>query len=440
MTARTIKVETLARVEGEGSLYIKMAGDRVADVKLKIYEPPRLFEAFLRGRHYSEAPDITARICGICPIAYQMSAIHAIERALGIHPEPAIRRLRRLFYCGEWIESHALHIYMLHAPDFLGYADVVEMAAEHRQRVEAALRLKKIGNRIVSLLGGREIHPISAAVGGFYKVPTKAQLNELKADLEWAKQTSLETVEWTAALQFPNFEQDYEFVALRHADEYPLNEGRLVSNRGLDIDAAEYEDHFTEVHVKHSNALHSVVRGRGSYLVGPLARFNLNFDKLPSEAQQAAVAARLKPPVRNPFRSIVVRAVELMFACAEALRIIGEYEPPSAPRAEAPNRAGVGQAITEAPRGILYHRYALDERGLILASKIVPPTSQNQRRIEDDLREYAAQLVAWPQEEATWKCEQAIRNYDPCISCATHFVKVTINRTEDTAHANPLLR
>jgi coenzyme F420-reducing hydrogenase alpha subunit len=428
MTGRTIRVETLARVEGEGSLYIKIAGDRVADVKLKIYEPPRFFEAFLRGRHYSEAPDITARICGICPIAYQMSAVHAIERALGIRIDPATRLLRRLFYCGEWIESHTLHVYMLHAPDFLGFPDVIAMAGAHRGVVEKALRLKKIGNRIVTLLGGREIHPVSVAVGGFYKTPTKRQLRELVADLEWALQASLETVQWTAGLDFPAFEQDYEFVALRHPDEYPFNEGRLVSNRGLDIDVAAYEDHFVEQHVKHSNALHSVIEDRGSYLVGPLARFNLNFDKLPSVAQEAALQVKLKPPVKNPFRSIMVRAVELVFACAEALRVIGEYEPPTAPRVEAPQRAGTGQAITEAPRGILYHRYALDDQGLIVTAKIVPPTSQNQKRIEDDLREYAARLVAWPQDEATWKCEQAIRNYDPCISCATHFLKLEVER------------
>ena len=425
---RTIKVDTLARVEGEGALYIKMAGDRVADVKLKIYEPPRMFEAFLRGRHFSEAPDITARICGICPIAYQMSAVHAIERALAIKIDPAVRLLRRLFYCGEWIESHTLHVYMLHAPDFLGYQDVIGMAKDHRPLVEKALRLKKIGNRIVHLLGGREIHPISACVGGFHKVPTKRQLQELAADLEWALEASLETVRWTSTLEFPHFEQDYEFVALQHRDEYPFNEGRLVSSHGLNIDAAEYEDRFVELHVKHSNALHSVMRGKGSYFVGPLARFNLNFDSLPEVARKAALEVGLRPPVKNLFRSIVVRAVELVFACAEALRVIQYYEAPAAAHVAAPNRAGVGQAITEAPRGILYHRYAVDENGLIVAAKIVPPTSQNQRRIEDDLREYAAHLAAWPIEEATWKCEQAVRCYDPCISCATHFLKVRIDR------------
>ena len=429
---KTIRVNTLARVEGEGSLYIKLVGERVADVKLKIYEPPRFFEAFLRGRHFSEAPDITARICGICPVAYQMSAVHAIERALGIQITPAVRLLRRLFYCGEWIESHTLHVYMLHAPDFLGYADAIAMAKDHRAVVEKALRLKKIGNRIVQSLGGREIHPISAAVGGFYKVPTEQQLRELVGDLEWALEASLETVRWTASLEFPNFEQDYEFVALCHEREYPFNEGRLVSNRGLDIDTAQYEDHFVELHVKHSNALHSVVRGRDSYLVGPLARFNLNFDKLPETVQRVAIDVGLRPPVKNIFRSIVVRAVELVFACAEALRAIREYQPPASPRVEVHNRIGVGQAITEAPRGILYHRYALDENGKILAAKIVPPTSQNQKRIEDDLREYAPRLVATPIEEATWKCEQAIRSYDPCISCATHFLKLSVDREQIT--------
>jgi sulfhydrogenase subunit alpha len=431
---KTIRVDTLARVEGEGALYIKLVGERVADVKLKIYEPPRFFEAFLRGRHFSDVPDITARICGICPVAYQMSAAHAIERALGIRVDPAVRLLRRLFYCGEWIESHTLHVYMLHAPDFLGYQDAIAMARDHRDVVERALRLKKIGNRIVALLGGREIHPVSAAVGGFYKVPTKQQVRELEEDLEWALEASLETVRWTSGLEFPDFEQDYEFVALRHADEYPFNEGRIVSNRGLDIDCAEFEDSFVEMQVKHSNALHSVVRGRGSYLAGPMARFNLNFDKLPAMIRQAALQVGLRPPVKNPFRSIVVRALEIAFACVEALRIIREYAPPDKPRVEALNRTGVGQAITEAPRGILYHRYALDENGLIIAAKIVPPTSQNQKRIEDDLRDYAGRLVAWPLEEATWKCEQAIRNYDPCISCATHFLKLTVERTHaDTA-------
>ncbi len=424
----SIKVDYIARVEGEGALHIKLKGDRVQDVKLKIFEPPRLYEAFLRGRHFSEVPDITARICGICPIAYQMSAIHAIERALGITIDPAVRALRRLFYCGEWIESHALHIYMLHAPDFLGYQDVIEMARDHGPAVVNALRLKKIGNSLVSLMGGREIHPVSAAVGGFYKVPSKKELAPIVEDLKWALEASVATAKLVATFEFPHFEQDYEFVALSHPDEYPFNEGRVVSNKGLDIDVSEYEDQFREQHVRHANALHSQIRTRGSYFVGPLARFNLNFEKLPEIAKQTARECGLSVPCLNPFKSIVVRAVELVFACAEALRLIETYEPPAAPRVEAPARAGVGQAVTEAPRGILYHRYSIDPQGLILAARIVPPTSQNQKRIEDDLWHFVPQLLDKPIEEITLRCEQAIRNYDPCISCATHFLKLKIER------------
>jgi len=428
MTSKTIKVDCLARVEGEAALQVKFRGDRVEDVKLKVFEPPRMFEAFLRGRHAFEAPDITARICGICPIAYQMSAVHAIERALGVKIDPAVRLLRRLFYCGEWIESHALHVFMLHAPDFLGYPDAVAMARDHKDKVELALRLKKTGNELVTVLGGREIHPISACVGGFYRAPSRSELRALEENLKWALDASIAATKLVSTFEFPPFEQDYEFVALSHPKEYPLCEGRLVSNRGLDIDVSDYEEHFFEQHVKHSNALQSQLKKRGSYHVGPLARFNLNFDRLPAAARQTAEECGLKPPCLNPFRSIQVRAVELVFACEEALRIIAEYEPPAAPRAKVKLRAGAGAAITEAPRGILYHRYEVDAEGLIVAAKIVPPTSQNLKRIEEDLWHFIPQLNGRSTEEMTLSCEQAIRNYDPCISCATHFLRMEIVR------------
>jgi coenzyme F420-reducing hydrogenase alpha subunit len=422
--SRSIKVDYLTRVEGEGSILVKLKGEQVQDVQLRIFEPPRLFEAFLRGRHFLETPDIVARICGICPVAYQMSAVHALERILGVTADPAVRLLRRLIYCGEWIESHALHVFMLHAPDFLGYPDAIRMAAKHRDLVEQALRLKKIGNRVMSVLGGREIHPISVTVGGFHKVPSKAELHAMVDDLAFARETCIAAARVVAGFEFPDFEQDYEFVALSHPEEYPLNEGRLVSNKGLDIDVSEFGDHFMEQHVKHSNALHCRLRERGGYLVGPLARFNLNFDKLPDVARQVAAECGVVPPCLNPFRGIVVRAIELVFACDEALRLIAQYEPPAAPCLRAPLCAGVGHAATEAPRGVLYHRYEIDRHGLILNAQIVPPTSQNQKRMEDDLWHFVPQLAALPLEKITARCEQAVRNYDPCISCATHFVKV----------------
>jgi sulfhydrogenase subunit alpha len=426
--SKTIRVDYLARVEGEGALYVKIKENKVIDVKLKIFEPPRFFEAFLRGRSFTEAPDITARICGICPIAYQMSSCHAMEDACGVRVDGQLRALRRLIYCGEWIESHVLHVAMLHAPDFLGYESAIHMAKDHPDLVQKALKLKKIGNELVAFLGGREIHPINVRVGGFYKVPTKSELQRLAEDLKWARDAAYDLALWTGTLEFPDFEQDYEFVALRHPDEYPFNEGRLVSTKGLDIAIREYEEHFVEEHVEHSNALHSVIKGRGNYFVGPLARYNINFDKLPRSVQKAAKDAGLGPVCKNPFKSIIVRSIETLYACEEALRIISEYEMPERPYVEVQPRAGVGCGCTEAPRGILYHRYRIDDTGTILDAKIVPPTSQNQKTIESDLWHFVPKNINLSKEQLTWKCEQAIRNYDPCISCATHFLKVEIER------------
>jgi len=424
MTHKTIKIGNLARVEGEGALYLKIKGDEVLDVRLEIFEPPRFFEALLRGRTFGEAPDITARICGICPVAYQMSAVHAIENAFGIEVDGPLRALRRLIYCGEWIESHTLHVYLLHAPDFLGYPDAIRMARDHPGIVERGLRLKQTGNEILRLLGGREVHPINVCVGGFYKLPIRRELDPLAERLRWAREAALETVRWAATLPFPEFEQDYEFVGLRHPLEYPFNEGRLVSNRGLDIAVHEYEDHFVEEQVPHSNALHSRFTGHGPYLVGPLARYSLNFDRLSPIVQEAARAAGLSSVCRNPFRSIIVRSVEILQACDEALRIIENYERPDRPSVSIQSRAATGYGCTEAPRGILYHRYRLNDTGVIEEAKIVPPTSQNQKMIEDDLRQFVQANIHLPKEKLERRCEQTIRNYDPCISCATHFLRV----------------
>jgi sulfhydrogenase subunit alpha len=428
MKSRTVKVDYLARVEGEGGLTVKVKDNTVTDVKLRIFEPPRFFEAFLRGRLYSEAPDITARVCGICPIAYQMSAVHAMENAFGVKVDGQLRALRRLIYCGEWIESHALHVYLLHAPDFLGYDDAIKMAKDHLDVVQRGLRLKKVGNDLMTLLGGREIHPINVRVGGFYKVPAKKDLVSLVDQLKWARDAALETVRWVAGFPFPQFERDYEFVALRHADEYPFNEGRLVSNKGLDIAVSEYENYFVEEHVPYSNALQSVLKEGGAYFVGPLARYNLNFDMLSPLAQQAARDAGLGPICTNPFKSIIVRSVETLYACDEALRIIDDYEMPSKSAVQISPRASMGYGCTEAPRGILYHRYRLDDQGIILDAKIVPPTSQNQKSMENDLWEFVPKYLSLPQDQLTWQCEQAVRNYDPCISCATHFLRLDFDR------------
>jgi sulfhydrogenase subunit alpha len=427
---RIIRVDDLARVEGEGALYLKVKGDRVEDVRLRLFEPPRFFEALLRGRAFDEAPDITARICGICPVAYQMSAVHAMEDALGLGTDQAVRELRRLLYCSEWIESHTLHVALLHAPDFLGYPDAIAMARDHRREVEHALALKKVGNDIMRLVGGREVHPINVRVGGFYRAPTRADVATLAETLARARDLAAGMLRWVSSFDIPEFEHDYEFVALRHASQYPFNEGRLTSNKGLDIAVHEYEEYVVEEQVPYSNALHARIKARGAYLVGPMARYGLNFDRLPPAIQHAAREAGLPSVCRNPFQSISVRAVEVLYAVDEALRIVGTYEPPE-PRARVqPGEAAAatGYGCTEAPRGILYHRYRLDAGGTIAEAKIVPPTSQNQRSIELDVASVAQRHLQLSNQALTWRCEQAIRNYDPCISCATHFLKLDIDR------------
>lgn len=424
---RTISIGTIARVEGEGALRVTVKDGAVHDVELRIFEPPRFFEAFLVGRHYSEVPDIVARICGICPVAYQMSAVHAIEQIFGLRVEGALRDLRRLLYCGEWIESHALHVYMLQAPDFLGYDSGIAMAKDHPALVTRGLRLKKAGNAIMTLLGGRSVHPVSVKVGGFSRVPSRRELEGLTAELLWARDAAVETIRWAATFEYPDFAPDYTYVALRHPDEYPFNEGSLETSNGLSISVEEFEQHFTEHQVPYSSALQCTFQGM-PYLVGPLARVNLNHDRLPPPVKQVLADTGVQLPLRNPFHGIIARAVEILYALEESLRLIQRYGPPPAPALAVTVRSGTGTACTEAPRGILYHRYRVDDEGIVREAKIVPPTSQNQGRIEQDLRLFLPRVLDRSNDEASLACERVIRCYDPCISCATHFLRLQIER------------
>ena len=429
-TDRTLVVRALARVEGEGAMHVRVRGGAVEDVRLEIYEPPRFFEAFLRGRRHTEPPDITARICGICPVAYQMSACLAIEAACGIEVSAPVADLRRLLYCGEWIESHALHIYLLHAPDFLGYASALDLAREGRGRglVERGLALKKAGNAIMELVGGRAIHPVNVRVGGFYRAPARTEMAALAEKLRVALDLALDTVAWAAGFEFPDFHHDHEMLALVTPGQYAIDRGTVASTGGLTFAPAEFEDYVIEEQVPHSTALHARLAGRGRYLTGPTARYTLSGQWLSPVARQAADAAGLGAECRNPFRSILVRAVEVVYAVDEALRLIDRYEPPAPCYLEVPPRAAVGHGATEAPRGVLFHRYAIDAAGLITSARIVPPTSQNQASIEDDLRRFVADRLDLDDQQLTRQCEQAIRNYDPCISCSTHFLDLTVDR------------
>jgi coenzyme F420-reducing hydrogenase alpha subunit len=430
-----LHVPTLTRVEGEGAMHVVVRDGVVEDVQLEIYEPPRMFEALLRGRAHHEPVDITARICGICPVAYQMSAAHAIERLAGVTVDGPIRDLRRLLYCGEWIESHVLHMAFLHAPDFLGVDSGITIAREHPELMTEVLHLKKTGNRIMEVVGGRPIHPVNVRLGGFYRAPTRRELADLVPDLERAHAAAVALVRWVAGFEFPSIPdrlaENTEFVSLRHPAEYPLNEGRVVSNHGLDLDVVEYGERLREIHVEHSTALHATLDGDRRYQVGPLARWMNNHDLLTDSVRDLAGEVGIGAVETNPFRSIVVRGMETVWAVEEALRIIDAYRPPPEPAIAVPAVEGIGAAATEAPRGLLYHRYELDADGIITDAVIVPPTSQNQIAIEADLRDFVQSHLDLDDHTLGHRCEQVIRNYDPCISCATHFLRFSSDRGGD---------
>ena len=432
---RTLRVAALARVEGEGALHLQMKDDQVEDVRLEIYEPPRFFEAFLRGRSFQEVPDITARICGICPVAYQMGSCHALEKALGVDSQvpPAIESLRDLLYCGEWIESHVLHMFMLHLPDFLGYESAISMAEQHEPVVKRALRIKKVGNELVALLGGRAVHPVGVCVGGFYRAPSRREARALVAEVEACLDDMCElTLLLCNLVAFPDLERDYEFVALCPDDHYPMNRGRIKSNKGLDIAQEEFLQAIEEMQVKHSTALHARIRQRGSYMVGPLARLNLCADRLHPRAgnllQEVTQTIQRPLPWRNNFLSLLARAIETTHALGLAHDLLTQYEPPPESRIAILPRAGIGGHGTEAPRGVCWHQYETNSDGTIKSARIVPPTSQNQGTIEGDLRVLGSRISSLPDEEAALKCEHLIRNYDPCISCSVHFLKFTRSR------------
>ena len=422
---RTLSVGTLTRVEGEGALHVTLKDGALDSVELSIYEPPRFFEAFLRGRAYTEPPDLTARVCGICPVAYQVSACNAIEDACGVQVDDDLVELRRLLYCGEWINSHVLHIYLLHAPDFLGYPDIIAMSRDHAQVVERGLSLKKAGNQLMEFVGGRAIHPINVRLGGFYSVPTRLEFRPIAEQLRRALDNALATVEWVSGFEFPDLELEHEFLALTAPGRYPIENGAIARSAGPTFSVADFTDHVVESQVPYSTALHATLDG-GCYLTGPLARFSLNSSALSPIAAQAAAGAGLSAECRNPFRSIIVRAVEVVYAIEEALRIVDDYQRPLRPFVDVPARAGIGHGVSEAPRGLLYHRYQIDTEGLVSAATIIPPTSQNQTAIETDLARLVSDNLSLDDAALTTLCEQLIRSYDPCISCSAHFLTLTV--------------
>jgi len=423
-----IHVPVLARVEGEGALDLSIEDGGIRQLRLRIFEPPRYFEKFVEGRSYTEIPDMVARICGICPVAYQVTAAQAFEQLFGVELSPWARAMRRVFYCGEWIQSHSLHIHLLAAPDFFGCDNAIELAQIAPEEVRRGLRIQGIGNELMDLFGARSVHPVGVRIGGFHGAPSLAQIDAMRDKLRAALPEAEAMIRWAAAISMPPDDQDFISVGMRRPDLYVIETGDIAVSDGNLVAAADFDAHFTEQHLPHSTALFSTYHGQ-PYLVGPLARLNLSADRLPADIRALVAEVGFSLPSRNVFQSLLARAVEILLALREALRLLEDYQLPDSPWVPVTPRAGVATGCTEAPRGLLWHRYEVDADGRVLNARIVPPTSQNQGRIEEDLR---LSLLAFglehPDDALRLHCEKVIRNYDPCISCATHFLRLNVER------------
>jgi coenzyme F420-reducing hydrogenase alpha subunit len=421
---KRIDIRGMTRVEGEGGVSIAFAADGAVQARLNIHEPPRLFESFLVGRSHREVPDMAARICGICPASRQVAACQAMEAAAGVQAPEYVRSLHRLILCGEWMESHALHAVLMHAPDFLGVADPFEMARSHREIVQRGLQIKRAGNEIKARIGGRPIHPVNLRIGGVHRSPAPEGLHDLIPTLGLARQAALETLAWAKNLPIPEYVTDAVLASLTSEEEYPMSLGEVITETGERFPAEAFESHIEERQVSYSNALQSRLADGRHFAVGPLARFALNFDRLPPEVQAAAKASGLTPDCRNPFCSILVRLVEIVYACGEALRLIEGYRGPDFPEADLPLRQGSGCSCVEAPRGLLFHRYTINPSGNVAAARIVTPTAMNQRAVESDIEGLVQSAQGSSRQALERLGERAVRNYDPCISCSVHALRM----------------
>lgn len=420
MTEKTISVDYIARVEGQGAINIDITKDgKVKQLQLKIFEPPRFFESFLIGRKYDEVMELTSRICGICPVAHQITALRAVENAMSIVISDQTRDLRKLMAISAHIQSNVLSMYFLSLPDLMGYESIITMGKNHLDIVKRALMLKKLGNDITQLIGGRSVHPVTMIVDGFTSIPSKNKFKVVRKRLVDAKQAAIDTVDLFANIEIPGFSRKCEHAAISDPKYYAINEGRFTSNQGLDIDEINYRDVIFEKQKPYSTALHSYVKNRDSFMVGPLPRVNLNLKQMSYDARDAAKNCGVRFPNYNPFVSHLARALELVHDIDESIEIIDRLHL----KDEHSNymcKSGFGAAITEAPRGSLYHSYNLNNNGIVKKADIVPPTAHNAYNIEKDMNEFVKTIIDEPIEDITVKCEMLVRAYDPCISCSAH--------------------
>lgn len=416
---KTINVDYIARVEGQGALDIKLDPD-ARDVKFKIFEPPRFFESFLVGRKYDEVHELTSRICGICPVAHQVTALRAVENAIGVEVSQQTKDLRKILALSAFISSHVLSLYFLTTPDYFNHESLISLGQERPDLLKIGLKLKKLGNDLGDVIGGRAIHPVYAMVNGFTHIPPRKQLDAILKRLVDAINDALETVRFFDSLKYPVLDSPSEQIAISDDDQYAVNEGLMKSTKGLVAEEKDYRKFIEEKQVLYSHTKASTVKGRTSFLVGPLARVNINFKQLSENARAVAKEIGFNPPqLNNPFDLIITRAIEVVHAIDECIELIDRL-PLKKEDTSHSFQPGEGFAITEAPRGMLYHSYKINEDGLIESADIVPPTAHNAKNIENDLKQLVETFNDLPIDDLTLKCEMLVRAYDPCISCSVH--------------------
>jgi coenzyme F420-reducing hydrogenase alpha subunit len=435
MSDRRLYVDYLARMEGDGAMDIVIGENgEIKKARWEVWEPPRFFEAFLIGRKAEEVPEIVQRICGICPHAHHIAAVRAVERAMGVKVNEQTVMLRELMHYSDWLQSHSLHVFCLAVPDFVGYESVLAMAGnpDLLPVVSKALNLKRLANDMIVTICGQEIQNKTSVVGGFTSVPSKATLQALKERLKAAKEFAVETVQLAAKLAsqdpYPSLVRKCEHVSLGDPKRYPINDGRLVSTEGLDVPDWEYPLWLIEKHVMSCNCKHAIVKGRDSFMAGPLPRVNNNFGVLSADARKAAEEAGFKAPCFNPFMSIVARAIEILHSVDASIELIDMLGEPVHEEPKFEYKAGESYAVSEAARGICCHGGRIDKNGIVQKWDVVAPTARNVYNLEKDFEAFVPKLLSLPDEVLKLKCEMMIRNYDPCQSCATHSIKVNLIR------------
>jgi sulfhydrogenase subunit alpha len=424
-----IKVKHLTRVEGHGNIVVNMKEGVLEKAQLEIVEAPRYFEAMLKGRSFHEAAIITSRICGICSLGHQITSLKATEQALGLEVSEQTVLLRKLLIHGATMQSNILHAYFLAAPDFLKVGSVFPLVGTHPEVVVRALRMKRLANDIGDVVSGRAVHPITPVPGGFTRIPTTGELKELKRRLaEDMYPDLLATVETLKALAgaIPQFERETEYISLRSDDDYAMYDGDICSTDTGRVPDSEYLKMSNEFVVPHSTSKHAKVN-RSSFMVGALARWNNNHDRLGELANTAADALGLKPGCCNPYMNTIAQVVEAAHCAIDSIAIIdkllGDGLKEEQPNQE-PTKFGTGVGATEVPRGILYHEYTYDRQGRVIAANCIIPTGQNLANIDDDMKKLVPEIIEKSKEEITLHLEMLVRAYDPCISCSVHMLDV----------------